>query len=26
LTVLALDKDYELIADITGQTVERLRI
>jgi predicted nucleic acid-binding protein len=25
-TVLHLDKDYELIADITGQPVERLRI
>ena len=26
LTVLHLDQDYELIADITGQPVERLRI
>jgi predicted nucleic acid-binding protein len=26
LTVLHLDKDFELIADITGQPVERLRI
>lgn len=26
LTVLALDNDFELIADITGQSVERLRI
>lgn len=26
LTVLALDKDYELIADMTGQAVERLRV
>lgn len=26
LTVLALDKDFELIADITGQPIERLRI
>lgn len=26
LTVLHVDKDYELIAEITGQTVERLRI
>jgi predicted nucleic acid-binding protein len=26
LTVLALDKDFELIAQITGQPVERLRI
>jgi len=26
LTVLALDKDFELIAEITGQSVERLRI
>lgn len=26
LTVLALDKDFELIAEITGQPVERLRI
>lgn len=25
LTVLHLDKDFELIADITGQQVERLR-
>jgi predicted nucleic acid-binding protein len=25
LTVLHVDKDYELIADITGQPVERLR-
>jgi predicted nucleic acid-binding protein len=25
-TVLHLDKDYELIADITGQPVERLRM
>ena len=25
LTVLHLDKDYELIADMTGQTIERLR-
>jgi predicted nucleic acid-binding protein len=26
LTVLALDKDFELIARITGQPVERLRL
>lgn len=26
LTVLALDKDFELIAEITGQPVERLRL
>lgn len=26
LTVLALDKDFELIAQITGQPVERLRL
>ncbi len=26
LTVLALDKDFKLIAEITGQPVERLRI
>lgn len=26
LTVLALDKDFDLIAQITGQTVERLRL
>jgi hypothetical protein len=26
LTVLALDKDFELIAEITGQSVERLRV
>lgn len=26
LTILALDKDFELIAEITGQSVERLRI
>lgn len=26
LTVLALDKDYELIADLTGQSIERLRV
>lgn len=26
LTVLHLDQDYELIADITGQPVERLRL
>lgn len=26
LTVLALDKDFELIADITGQSIERLRL
>ncbi len=26
LTVLHLDQDYELIADITGQAVERLRV
>jgi predicted nucleic acid-binding protein len=26
LTVLALDKDFELIAQITGQPVERLRV
>ncbi len=26
LTVLALDKDFELIADITGQPVEKLRL
>ncbi|QRY53271.1 PIN domain nuclease [Mycolicibacterium septicum] len=26
LTVLALDKDFELIAQITGQRVERLRL
>lgn len=26
LTVLALDKDFELIADITGQAIERLRL
>jgi predicted nucleic acid-binding protein len=26
LTVLHLDKDFELIADVTGQPVERLRI
>ncbi len=26
LTVLHLDKDFELIASLTGQTVERLRI
>jgi hypothetical protein len=25
LTVLHLDKDFDLIADITGQPVERLR-
>lgn len=26
LTVLHLDKDFELIADVTGQPVERLRL
>lgn len=26
LTVLALDKDFDLIAEITGQPVERLRL
>lgn len=26
LTVLALDKDFDLIADITGQPIERLRL
>jgi predicted nucleic acid-binding protein len=26
LTVLALDKDFDLIASITGQPVERLRL
>jgi predicted nucleic acid-binding protein len=26
LTVLALDKDFELIAQITGQPIERLRL
>jgi len=26
LTVLHLDKDFELIADVTGQPVERLRV
>ncbi len=26
LTVLALDKDFELITDITGQAIERLRL
>jgi len=26
LTVLALDKDFELIAQITGQPVETLRV
>jgi predicted nucleic acid-binding protein len=26
LTVLHLDKDFEIIADITGQPVERLRM
>jgi predicted nucleic acid-binding protein len=26
LTILHLDKDFDLIADITGQPVERLRI
>lgn len=26
LTVLALDKDYELIADLTGQPIDRLRL
>ena len=26
LTVLAVDKDFELIAEITGQSVERLRL
>jgi len=26
LTILALDKDFELIAEITGQPVERLRV
>jgi predicted nucleic acid-binding protein len=26
LTVLALDKDFDLIAQITGQPVERLRV
>lgn len=26
LTILALDKDFELIADITGQSVERLAV
>lgn len=26
LTVLHLDKDFELIADVTGQPLERLRI
>lgn len=26
LTVLAVDKDFELIAEITGQTVERLEL
>ncbi|WP_166908422.1 PIN domain nuclease [Mycobacterium sp. DL440] len=26
LTVLALDKDFELIAEITGQRIERLRL
>lgn len=26
LTVLALDKDFELIAAVTGQPVERLRL
>lgn len=26
LTVLHLDKDFELIADITGQSIERLRV
>lgn len=26
LTVLALDKDFDLIADITGQAIERLRL
>jgi hypothetical protein len=26
LTVLHLDKDFELIADITGQPAERLRV
>ncbi|MDQ1718364.1 MAG: hypothetical protein QOE89_2317, partial [Pseudonocardiales bacterium] len=25
LTVLHLDKDFDIIADITGQTIERLR-
>jgi len=26
LTVLHVDHDYELIADVTGQPVERLRL
>jgi predicted nucleic acid-binding protein len=26
LTVLHLDKDFEIIADVTGQSVERLRV
>jgi predicted nucleic acid-binding protein len=26
LTVLHLDQDYDLIADVTGQAVERLRL
>jgi len=26
LTVLHLDKDFEIIADITGQPVERLKV
>jgi predicted nucleic acid-binding protein len=26
LAVLALDEDFELIADIIGQTIERLRL
>ena len=26
LTVLHVDQDYELIADVTGQPVERLRL
>jgi len=26
LTVLHLDKDFDLIADVTGQSVERLRV
>jgi predicted nucleic acid-binding protein len=26
LTVLHLDKDFEVIASVTGQTVERLRV
>jgi predicted nucleic acid-binding protein len=26
LTVLHLDKDFDLIADVTGQPVERLRV